>query len=344
MLCGRTSPNGCGIVAFRDRPGPRCGQGPGGLRCVGRDGPLPAARGLPPGRGGRGRAGAGRGQRGLRGRGGHLDGGLRDVAHGRMGRDRGAHCDPGEGLRPRRFCGARARRCVGGKFSSRKTPKMAINRDFPGLRAFSGNVARDKIEEREIPHPIVKSATRFGAPKPSYGHFSHPAGHSCGWLEGTLEPGPGLRLRLGVPCDSGVGISRGTHPSQDCPRTGTPPPGPTHDARCKPPPPPCHRGVRRQSTVRQALGPDNRASSVRSCRAGTGADREPGRRDEPVTQPNTTQPNPLPPQLPVVQTKAGAQKMTETAQCCSDKGRAHHSRTRGAGKGGGGGTCESLEW
>ena len=44
--------------------------------------------------------------------------------------------------------------------SSRKTPKMAINRNFPGL-----------------PHPMVKSTARFGAPKSSYGHFSHPAGH-----------------------------------------------------------------------------------------------------------------------------------------------------------------------
>ena len=49
--------------------------------------------------------------------------------------------------------------------SSRKTPKMAINRDFPGLHAFSANVARDKNEEQEIPHPMVKSAARFGAPK-----------------------------------------------------------------------------------------------------------------------------------------------------------------------------------
>ena len=49
--------------------------------------------------------------------------------------------------------------------SSRKTPKMAINRDFPGLRAFSANVARDKNEAQEIPHPMVRSAARFGAPK-----------------------------------------------------------------------------------------------------------------------------------------------------------------------------------
>ena len=49
--------------------------------------------------------------------------------------------------------------------SSRKTPKMAINRDFPGLRAFSANVARDKNEEQEIPHPMVKTTARFGAPK-----------------------------------------------------------------------------------------------------------------------------------------------------------------------------------
>ena len=61
--------------------------------------------------------------------------------------------------------------------SSRKTPKMAINRDFPGLRAFSANVARDKNEEQEIPHPMVKSTARFGAPKSSSGHFGHPAGH-----------------------------------------------------------------------------------------------------------------------------------------------------------------------
>ena len=67
-----------------------------------------------------------------------------------------------------------------GKFSRRKTPKMATNRDFPGLRAFSANCARDKIEERAIPHPIVKSAAPFGAPKPSYGHFNHPAGHGRG--------------------------------------------------------------------------------------------------------------------------------------------------------------------
>ena len=63
--------------------------------------------------------------------------------------------------------------------SSRKTPKMAINRDFPGLHAFSANVARDKNEEQEIPHPMVKSTSRFGAPKSSYGHFNHPAVHGC---------------------------------------------------------------------------------------------------------------------------------------------------------------------
>ena len=64
-----------------------------------------------------------------------------------------------------------------GKFPSQKTPKMAINRNFPGLRAFSANVARHKNEWQEIPHQMVKSAARFGAPKSSYGHFSHPAGH-----------------------------------------------------------------------------------------------------------------------------------------------------------------------
>jgi len=42
---------------------------------------------------------------------------------------------------------------------------MAINRDFPGLRALAANFARDQIEEREIPHPMVKSAAHFGAPE-----------------------------------------------------------------------------------------------------------------------------------------------------------------------------------
>ena len=41
-------------------------------------------------------------------------------------------------------------------FQAEKTPKMAINRNFPGLRAFSANVARDKNEEQEIPHPMLK--------------------------------------------------------------------------------------------------------------------------------------------------------------------------------------------
>ena len=49
--------------------------------------------------------------------------------------------------------------------SSRRTPKMAINRDFLGLRAFSVYVAEAKNQEQEIPHPMVKSTARFGAPK-----------------------------------------------------------------------------------------------------------------------------------------------------------------------------------
>ena len=87
-----------------------------------------------------------------------------------------------------------------GRFLSRKTPKMAINRDFPGLRAFSANFARDRIEEDEIPQPMVKSAARYGAPKPSYGHFSHPAGHGWGRFLSRKTPKmaiirdfPGLR-------------------------------------------------------------------------------------------------------------------------------------------------------
>ena len=51
-----------------------------------------------------------------------------------------------------------------GRFKS-KTTQMAINRNFPGLRAFSADVATDKNEEQEIPHPMVKSTARFGTPK-----------------------------------------------------------------------------------------------------------------------------------------------------------------------------------
>ena len=87
-----------------------------------------------------------------------------------------------------------------GKFSSRKTPKMAIDRDFPGLRVFSANFASDKIEEREIPHRMVKSAARFGAPKPSCGHFRHPASYGRGEFSSRKTPKmaingdfPGLR-------------------------------------------------------------------------------------------------------------------------------------------------------
>ena len=64
-----------------------------------------------------------------------------------------------------------------GRFLSSKTPKMSINHDFPGLPAFSANSVTDRTEEVESPHPMVKSAARFGAPTPSYGHFSHPPGH-----------------------------------------------------------------------------------------------------------------------------------------------------------------------
>ena len=82
-----------------------------------------------------------------------------------------------------------------GKFSSRKTPQMATNRDFPELRAFSANVARDKNEEREIPQPMVKNAARSGAPKPSYGHFSHPAGHGRGKFSSRKTP------EMAINCD-----------------------------------------------------------------------------------------------------------------------------------------------
>ena len=71
--------------------------------------------------------------------------------------------------------------------SSRNIPKMTIIHDFPGLRAFSANVAHGKNEEQEIPHPMVKSTARFGAPKKSCGDFSHPAGHGRFKPKNTLN-------------------------------------------------------------------------------------------------------------------------------------------------------------
>ena len=51
-----------------------------------------------------------------------------------------------------------------GRFKPKNT-QNGNKSNFPGLRAFSANVARDKNEEQEIPHPMVKSTARFGAPK-----------------------------------------------------------------------------------------------------------------------------------------------------------------------------------
>ena len=84
-----------------------------------------------------------------------------------------------------------------GRFLSQKTPKMAINHDFPGLHAFSANFGRDRIEQVESPHPMVKSAARFGAPTPSYGHFSHPPGNGRGRI--LCRKTPKMAINHGVP-------------------------------------------------------------------------------------------------------------------------------------------------
>ena len=81
-----------------------------------------------------------------------------------------------------------------GKFSSRETPKMAINRDFPGLRAFSANVARDKIEEHEIPHPMVKSLRVFRGRGVQQLTPTHPGApfltHDLAWGKSNLNERP----------------------------------------------------------------------------------------------------------------------------------------------------------
>ena len=79
-----------------------------------------------------------------------------------------------------------------------------------GLRAFSANFAIDKIEEREIPHPMIQSAARFGAPNLSYGHFSHPAGPGRGKFSSRKTP------KMTINCDfpGPVGVRRGWGPEE----------------------------------------------------------------------------------------------------------------------------------
>ena len=79
---------------------------------------------------------------------------------------------------------------------TRGRPKMAINRDFPRLWAFSANFARDKIEEREIPQPMVKIEARFGGPRPSLGHFGRPAGPGRGTFGGQKRPAMAINRDL----------------------------------------------------------------------------------------------------------------------------------------------------
>ena len=111
--------------------------------------------------------------------------------------------------------------------SSRKTPKMAINRNFPGLRAFSAHVARDKNEWQEIPHPMVKSAARFGAPKSSYVHFSHPPGHGRfkpkNTQNGNKSQFPGAKCIFSKCCERQKRIARNSaSDGQKCVRFGAP--------------------------------------------------------------------------------------------------------------------------
>ena len=57
------------------------------------------------------------------------------------------------------------RKCTTHTRRTRVRTQVPVGLPWPGLRAFSANVGRDKNEEQEIPHPMVKSAARFGAPK-----------------------------------------------------------------------------------------------------------------------------------------------------------------------------------
>ena len=57
-------------------------------------------------------------------------------------------------------------RAGGGIFQAENGPKMAINRTFPGLHAFSANFARDKMKERETPDLMVQNARGLGPLEP----------------------------------------------------------------------------------------------------------------------------------------------------------------------------------
>ena len=61
--------------------------------------------------------------------------------------------------------------------SSRKTPKLAINRNFRGLRAFSANVAGTKTKSKKLRIRWSKVPRVLEPLNSSYGHFSHPVGH-----------------------------------------------------------------------------------------------------------------------------------------------------------------------
>ena len=61
--------------------------------------------------------------------------------------------------------------------SSRKTPKMAINRNLPGLRAFQQMLRETKTKSKKFRIRWSKVPRVLEALKSSYGHFSHPAGH-----------------------------------------------------------------------------------------------------------------------------------------------------------------------
>ena len=88
---------------------------------------------------------------------------------------------------------------VGGSFQAGNRPKGHKSR-FHGATYVFGDVCTDKTAECDIPHPMVKSTAHFGAPKPSYGHFSCPADHGLGKFSSRKRPKmvincdfPGLR-------------------------------------------------------------------------------------------------------------------------------------------------------
>ena len=64
-----------------------------------------------------------------------------------------------------------------GRIKPIETPKMAINRNFPGYVHFQQMLQETKMKSKKFRIQWSKVPRVLEPLKSSYGHFSHPAGH-----------------------------------------------------------------------------------------------------------------------------------------------------------------------